>query len=326
MNNTLEINKQTPTNTIPLQSTWKVKPEELCLVGTVALSTLSLMPPYRLASSIALRTVAFLTTSLSCLNRGSDKNPANRILPFAKMAVIGLAIAGVAAASPLAILASMIGDIGYNALEAGKTLYNKDVYNGLTYAAVMVIDSLALTGIALGSWPFMTAAAAISAATMGVFAMASLDKGDKLKAVCYAALMALGLTTAWKISEWSIPARVQFDVSNRTDGPLSFYNKRGELIATLQPGEKRTLDVPTLDAKRDIMGDRYILRLKGDQPFIEGTQGTVWFGRSLGGRWIEHDRDNWKAGKIITQEALAPHLFPTVPVGGTAIAAKEKCD
>lgn len=295
-------------------------PEKLCLAGTVALSVLSLMPPYRLASAIALRTVAFLTAATSSLPKAFDKASTHRALPLMKLTAISLAIVGVAAASPMAALASMVGDIGYHTFEAAKAFYNNEVFEGIAHCTVTVIDSLVLTGIALGSLPFMISAAAVSAATMAFFAGMSFAKGKVFNGICYLALMILGVATALKITEQAIPHRVKFEVRNNTDGPMSFYNRRGELIETIQPGELRHFNVATVDTR----GGCIFYSKTEHVPFLEGlAECNPIFKNSCGGRWIDYVTPDWSAGKTITREALAPQLFPTLPLGGTAIAARE---
>ncbi len=171
--------------------------QKILLGMTAVCAILSCIPPFRLGASLGMR-------SISLLSVGISKPPAGQGGPFikaAKLAVVALSIVAVAASMPMLIVASIAADMGLQILEGARALYKGDCGKAGMHAIILVIDTLALAGVILGSWQLMVAAATVSAVAIFVLTAIASATGHGDDAFFYLILMAANVATAATIGE-----------------------------------------------------------------------------------------------------------------------------
>lgn len=190
------------------------------LLGMTAIcAILSAIPPFRLGASLAMRSASFLSVGIS-------KTPEGKEGPFikaAKLGVVTLGIVALAAAMPMLMVASVAADMGLQILEGAKAIYQGDFAKAALHATILVIDTLALAGLIVGSWQLMVSAAAVSAAAMLALAAAANASGHGDEMFSYLALMGANIATAMTIGGYT---RTQKTVVIKNDDP------NGKLIVT----------------------------------------------------------------------------------------------
>lgn len=187
----IPVAQETPTT--PLQ--------KVLLVATVGCAALSLIPPFRLAGSLALRGIALLSSILNSEETWAKNDTLGSILNYFKVAVVTFGIVALVAASPMLMVASLAADIGFQAIQMARCIYKGEYSKALIHFGVIVIDSLALAGIVTGSWQLMVAAAAVSA--VGMLILFAESKGS-LEAFSYFALAIIGGVAAGTIGNTNI--------------------------------------------------------------------------------------------------------------------------
>lgn len=174
------------------------------LIATVACGILSVIPPLRLAGALALRSVAFLTSGVNVAESWQREGVIGRIAQITKVALVAGGLVALAAGTPVLMVASLAADIAYQSFEFGRAICNKDPEQAFCRFGIIVIDALALSAIAVGSWKLMVAAASISAFFMLTIACIKFDPSKNLtadavlEAACCFAWMGLGVASAIK--------------------------------------------------------------------------------------------------------------------------------
>ncbi len=282
----------------------------LFLVATAGLSIASVIPGARQVSSLALRSVAFFSSSAICADGWDQLDRIDRFLSVAKIGVVALGFVGVVLSKPVVFVAALASEVGLQVLEIGKALYERDLEKGLTHLGILAIDSFMLAGVVTGSWPLITTAAALSAAAMTGFFLKALAEGEKnndpwrsFDGVCYAILGATSLVSSIQVSKRVIEGneRAPFRFTNNKDTDVSIYDKKGHLLGTLKPGESGVFETRIYRC-----GEREVLIRTVD---ANGVQD--------GSRVKIHDQDVYLPKKTIPP--MKPHKFPTLPLGGTLV-------
>lgn len=273
------------------------------LVASAGLAIASVIPASRLIGSVMLRSIAFLSSSAICADSWKKMDTYNRTLNICRIGIVALGIIGVASAKPALYVASLAAEVGLQAFEVGKALYDRDAERALTHFAVLTIDSLMLAAVVSGAWQVMVTAAAVNACAMLLFAYKALDKKDNnsfIDACVYLALAATSITSS------VLAARIvtrpaysgHYEVKNDRHKDMHIEGDRGEHIATLKPGESLSFDY------------RYKTHFHPD-------------GLELLGHYGDYDCDRWSPTHVeyrnFVKPPLDPNLYPTLPIGGTIV-------
>lgn len=183
------------------------------LLGMTALcAIITAIPPLRLGGSLAMRSVSFLSVAISKTPEGKE----GPIVKAAKLGIVALGVVAIVAALPMLAVASIAADMGLQIFEGAKALYKGDYAKAAMHATILVIDTLALAGLIVGSWKLMVAAAAVSAFAMFVLAIIANSNGHGDQSLAYLVLMGANVATAFTISEMT---RVQKTVVIKNDDP-----------------------------------------------------------------------------------------------------------
>jgi hypothetical protein len=256
------------------------------LVLTVACAALSLIPPLRVAGSLALRGVALLSSILNSKYNWEQSDLISRITGCFKIALVSLGIVALAAASPILLVATLAADIGVQSIEMMRCLQKGEYSKALTYFGVIVIDTLALGSIVTGSWQVMAVAVSVSATAMLALAFGTWfnakEDSDKIDIVCYIALHIIVLASFATIDELK-PKEVQTKPANYDE--RRFFDAEGNRVGFLS---KRICTIKF---------------------YNDGSEVLV----------PEHAQ--WETQ--IASPSAAKELLSTVPVSGTAMVTKE---
>jgi hypothetical protein len=204
------------------------------LVLTVACAALALIPPLRLASSLALRGIGLLSSVLNSKCHWEKSDLMSRVIGCFKIVLVSLGIVALATASPILLVASLVGDIGAQSIEMIKCLQNGECSKALMHFGVIVIDTLALTSIAIGSWQLMTTAAGVSVAVMialgfGTWINAKEDS-DTIDIVCYACLSIISIIAIGMTNYELKPREIQAKAANYDE--KRFFDSEGNTVAS----------------------------------------------------------------------------------------------
>lgn len=306
---------------IPYSSTSIEVIDTTLLVGSVALAVpLAFEPSFRFSSSIGLRALSLIHSSLTFYDLVSKGTASNAALAMhaLKIAVVAVGVLGVAVASPTVIVASLAANVALNVIAVIGAIGNRDG-SWLGFFANVLTDSLFLGAIISGSAVVLMVAFTANTFVMGSFAFYTFEKeGNTLKGFikgfCYVILGAISLVMAKSIEGFSLPARVVYFLNNDSNSPISYYNKDGALLATLQPGESRTLFVSAQDTR---IGNgchcMSIYRLPGESASLEG------FDNHSEGRWIGYDAASSEGGRFTVQEDLKPEDFAVAAMDSATV-------
>jgi hypothetical protein len=283
--------------------------QRVLFVASVACGIIAAIPPLRLVGSLMMRSVALISSSLGYAQCGPEES---RLTKIAKIAIVALGLIALMASTPILLIVSLAADIGLQAIELVKAAMNKEMFKVFAHVSVIVINTLVLAAIATGLWEVMVVATAVGALAMLLFALKAAVEAEGLKGLpgklasvdvmCYFALSALGVATAYSIAELSRTGyKVKFQVKNSQEKEtLYLYDKEGNRVATIAPGETVTKAVDIADT---LSG----LQLKG---IVVNEQGSIVNELRIGGEPIQV--------RTVYHQPIAPALLPRVPtVDGT---------
>lgn len=289
------------------------------LVLTAATAVLSLVPPFRVAGSIATRSVAIFSSLLD----GSE-GFATRA---ARVGGVVLGLTGLLAASPLLLMASVATDIGLQAIETAKAAIKHDAGKALTHLSLLAVDSLLLAGIIAGSWKLLLTASCVSIAVLsGIFLKAAVNTenfGDALEAACYAVL--IGTSMASAISCLKVvttnKTKSHFSVTNSSKESMVIYDKHGKALATCAPGESLNIEVPYKDTLRHQSFAVIPGPSQGSYSVVPTFKGSYVEVASFDEKHSAMTKTKCDAVKIdeqsvVLKHPLPPQDFPTLPLGG----------
>lgn len=193
------------TETYKLTPTDKV--QKMVLIGSALTAILSLVPSLRLTSSLILRTFSFISAGSVFANDFKTDTTWNLAIKASKIAGITLGIAAIVASAPLLLIPALSIDILFQASQLISSMGEKDPSFAkiLGNLSILVVDTLFLAGIAVGSWGLMTAAASVSIIAMIAFACYAgynaRTNADIIDSVCYGILAVVGLAGAITTSQ-----------------------------------------------------------------------------------------------------------------------------
>jgi len=253
----------------------------------------------------------------------------DRAMDLSRVAIVALGIAGVAAASPALIIASLAADIAYQIIEAGKANNEMNVGKFLMHCSFVVIDTLALAAFVAGSWQVMVTAAAVSAVVLIGFALSQMNPDMTGNDICRLWLYtALSLVTLWSAIDTAkltgtFKTNSKFTYQNTTDKEIVMFDKWGHKVVTVQPGETVSFEIPF---KNTLQHSSYtaIPNPNGGFPTMIPTKtGSYLQVVSFDGKEaLETTKLNAFAidkVNIVTQQPLPVKDFPTLPIGGNVI-------
>lgn len=282
---------------------------------TVVCAILATIPPLRLVGSLALRSLSLLSSGVNCVNAWKQEGILGRISKIAKVAIVGLGLGALIVASPLLIVASIAGDLGLQIFETAKAIYNKDVEKALCHASFIVIDTLVLAAIVVGSWQLIVTAAAVSATVMFGFATKSFLMFDKktttrekasdiFDSLCYFSLMSLGIVNAITTAhiKENQATKASYEIKNNKKTEMVFYDRKGHVVARAKPGETVSFE------------------LKGDE--MEYRDATI-FGYYGKCERQAYDPIHADFEDVVIQNAIPVSEIPLVPLGGNQIVTED---
>ncbi|MDE3045731.1 MAG: hypothetical protein KGJ02_03710 [Verrucomicrobiota bacterium] len=280
------------------QSSSSSTSQTFLLVATTVCALLSIIPPLRLGASLALRSVALLSVALAKEPKGAEGST----MKAAKIAAVALGLVGLAAALPLLLTISLAIDLGTQVVGLLRSIYEGDPIEALVHGFMLIIDTLALAGLIVGSWELMVASMSIAAFGMllGMMsAFASIKPDDDKATVAKKILMGLfffvlaGISVAGAVSTSRIlgPAK---EVTVKNPDPNGHLRlKAGDQISA--PGEDLVIHHPNRNYN-------IVTQFGGDAPPINFCVETP---------------------LVTIHEPLSAIQFPTLPVGGPSLAAAE---
>ncbi len=275
------------------------------LVATTGLAVASLVPGARQVSSLALRSVAFFSSSALCADSWDQLDAVDRILSVAKIGVVALGFVGVVLSRPAVFVAALTSEVGLQVLEVGKAFYERDLEKGLTNLGILAIDSFMLAGVVTSSLTLITTAAALSTVAMMAFAVKSgLNSGKsddpwrKIDAVCYGILFGTGVVVGKQIARSTLitPNVATYRVRNRRHLPVEVYDGKGHWLGTLAPGASGVYKVPCYKH------NKYNQITLMDR--VEGPS-----------RYVPHEISKGETARLM----MKTHNLRTLPLGGTVV-------
>lgn len=292
----------------PLPKTKHV--QRALLVATTACAILSLIPPLRLAGALALRGIALLTSGVNVMDSWKIEGIPGRVAQAAKIALVALGLIALATSSPILLIASVAADLALQIFELGKCLFEAEsMTKALCHLAFIVIDTLLLAGLIVGSWELIVAALAVQAAAMGALALGMLFVASQNKnnvsyidSLCFLTLTAVGIagsiTSAKLISDYF--ENPKFELKNDTKHQMVVYDKNKNVIATINPGKTARFELKDATYTYNHGWDRVniVYYDKMGLPVATTT--------ALGDPYLQ-------------QFPMEPKNFPTLPLGSLAI-------
>lgn len=292
--------------------------QKALLIVTVACAILSLIPPLRFAGAVALRGTALVASGVNFLDAWKIEGAFGRLINISKIALVALGLVGLVLSSPLLIVGSLTADCIMQIIEMGKALYRDDFLQAGNHFASAFVDAFFLIALLTGSWEVAVTAACLSMALMfalcietAVFSGVNKTTEHLVEIFCLLALAGVGMANAITTSEimgWK-PKKPHFQLTNDTKNTMVAYDKKGNTIAVLAPGESKDFDFES--------GIENLFETPTGS-FVKRGLHIVYYNndKKVGGYY----HYEWIADHVVTQPPLPAHKFPTLPLGRTALA------
>lgn len=145
--------------------------QKALLVTNIALGALSMIPPLRFASSIALRGTLSLFSDTMRAESSLEASTLDKALLIGKVALVALGITGVVLASPVLIVAGLAIDTAVQLKELVLAIESEKWDQVAYHAALIMGNALVITGIVIGAGQFIVAASALSIALIAGIAI-----------------------------------------------------------------------------------------------------------------------------------------------------------
>jgi hypothetical protein len=281
------------------------------LVMTVGCSVLSLIPPLRLAGALALRGIACLSGLLAMAAGGAEEHQLTLILKTVKVGAIVIGIIGLALASPLFLIQSLVADSALQIFALIKALY-KDAYGHRGYVkaffhlTIIGVNALVLAAVVTGSVQFMLAAATVSAVVMALMAFKiwadCRNTARTIDVICYFALFAIALTSVMTdLQPHSRSVKtVSSNAEERAQSTAMVYDK-GRLLGYFAPGNHPKMESQFMGPVFWVVGNRHY---KVGDISIEYVNPST-------GAYVPKIYDQWEQQTV---PPLPKELFSTVPL------------
>lgn len=297
------------------------------LLLTTATAFLSILPPLRQSASLALRSTAVLSSTAVAAGRWTKENLLSRALLCSKIAVVALGCLGAVLSKPFLIVASLAADIGLNAIEMARSLARKEGGKALIHLGIAVLDTLVLAAITTHSLKYLVVASLVNTAVLIGAGIKAEEKGTATDIFCYATMALLSLFNIVSIIELTktSPSRSHFLIKNRENNEMTFVDNKGNVLARAQPGEIAEFSV--VNNKQNTIPETQVITSPGSSMPVITVIGYKIRGQFLNDagqlitRQFRHEYTDYET--IVTQPALSPQDFHTVPVGGTALVSDE---
>lgn len=173
------------------------------LASSAVFSILSLIPGIRMISSLAVRSVALISSTLNNINFFSTKNWLRSLINILKLAPMILGITAIVIGSKALFVGAMVGDIALRIFDAIKAAFEKDYTKLFQTLTILVITSLATAAFVTGSWPLVFVASIISVIYSGYMIGQALSRGFRgedsmafVEALCYGVMGATSIASA----------------------------------------------------------------------------------------------------------------------------------
>lgn len=301
------------------------------LMASVGCAALSLTLPFKVSGALGLRTLAFVSSATSCKGHWSQDSLTTRLIKCAKLAAVTLGVVAVVVARPLLMVASLVADIGIQAIGAGRALLQRDWEKSLVNGGMLGVDVLVVSGLLTGSWALMATASAVSALVLAGAAIRTAiyakNRDDIFEVWCLASLSVISIMGALKAAEIykTVPKTSHYSITNTHDHEIIFKDNYGNIVARAQPGETVEFNVPCKD-----LSPIYTQVPSNDGKYPDRS---VIAGYHISGEMVDNsghviEKINFLSKysdveKYVIKASLAEEDFPYLPVGGTAIVTKE---
>ncbi len=280
----------------------------IALVCSVICGILSLISPIKSICSLVTRSFAVLAagdTGVSNLSRKGTLRGAASLIAGIAPPIIGLV--GLILGSPLIVAIALMVSSGFQLINLGKAIKEKDPFKALLIFGFMLINALTLTGMLAGYWQFMAAAASLSALMMlimGCIACAHVKNGgDVIDVLSYFALSGVSIGSAVMVSEFTTPSPAgHFTITNDHKEPLVLKDSHGNTVAVIAPGE-----TAQFEARDDIY-------YQGD---CEDNITAAWLQDDSGNKYFA---DSAWGYEHVVKDPMSVADFPTLPVGTPSLS------
>ncbi len=279
-----------PVKTEPQSKPYRNTTQKVLLGMTAACGLLSMFAPLRPGASLAMRAIAFTSVALAKTPDGIE----GPLIKAAKLTAVAMGAIGLVAAAPMLMVASLAMDLGLQVLEGARALYQGEYTKAAMHATFLVIDTLALAGLVVGSWQLMVAAAAVSAFAMVLLASGAVASRHEDDMVSYLALCVANIATAMTIGEMTRPAKTVVIKNDDPTGKLIVIGGKAGSIESA-PGQDITID-------RNSYGSYRVLHVS-----------------STGDTRMEI----FPVPTEVFQAPISQQDMPALPFGGPALAAVE---
>ncbi len=277
------------------------------LVTAIACAVISLIPSLGFAGSLTLRSVAGVTAGIHVLNGSKKELPLNMM----RVASIALGIASIATQVHFLALLSIGIEGGLQMFGIGKSVHDRKLFESCCQAGLLCVTAFSMAAMFTGAWPYMVTAAAVNSAVMLLFAVKAgyeaYKKSDPrgiFDVVCYVALMGVGIAASVRAAELTSgkPVEHRFWYKNTfKDETHYFYDKHGNLLAEVKPGE-------TVDFK-----------VNHDDVVATERLGAAYLYVEQGGYKNRLHSVGTDCQTIVSQAPMTLQEFPTLPVGEASV-------
>lgn len=276
----------------------------MLLIASLGATIISHIPPLRFAGALALRAVTLLSHADSSKRGWAQETLIGKITRCAKVAGLIGGIMAIAAASPILIIASLVADTALQTIDLIRACEQRDWAKAGQHFSAIVINSLVIGAMIVGSWELMVAAAAVSALAVVILMMCKAPTSQKnrnihygIEVIYYGLQFISSIAGAVMIAEhFNTQPRTKFEVENKEDRPMEFHDKNGNLVATLAPGEKKTIFL-------DSTGDH---NWRSEREYLVDN-------KIFGYPYVFYGKRNLLT--YVSKPPMEPALFPTVPIG-----------
>ncbi|MCH9626630.1 MAG: hypothetical protein S4CHLAM2_02560 [Chlamydiales bacterium] len=230
--------------------------ERVLLVAAIGCAILSLVPNIGWVGALSLRSVSCtMVATQTLLSIKNDEGQGVYLLHIMRLASVALGLAGVAANMNALVMAGVALNIFLQVVQVGQGSQSKDLYQSLSQASFILIDTLTLISLLTGHWQFAVTAATLNSVVMFTFATKAIvigvqkrDVNAAMDALCYTALGAVGVASAVRSAE-IVSQKTEnqhYMITNHERKTLIVTGHGGRQVATIKPGETVRF---TLDSK-----------------------------------------------------------------------------
>lgn len=288
--------------------------ERALLIGAIACAIICLVPHLEFAGAISLRGISCVIIGIQTLHSlRNQEGKGTILLQVMRTASVVLGLAGVATRINLLVISSIGVDIAFQAIQAGLGSHKKDIYQSLSHASFIVINTFALIGVITGACPYIVTASTLNSVVLFAFAAKAIvtrvinkDPTAAIDAACYIALGGISIASAIRCAEITdtIPKKHHYFYNNGSDKVVIIYDRHGNIIVEVKPGEAVRFSLDPKDTYR-------YGRLDIDENCLRNNHLHV----------LRPDSTEYST--IVVQHPMTTPQFTRLPIGSSTIAIEE---